>query len=218
MTTKPRDRTDRFYRAATLDAVALRQSADGDGSIGFTGHAAVFDERTLIGTEQFGFWEEIAPGAFRKTLKEADVRFLVNHNPDAVLARNRAGTLRLAEDDVGLSVDADLAPTQTGRDLATLLERGDVTQMSFAFRVVKEDVVGSEDDLPVFRVGEVELFDVSAVTYPAYESTDAALRARMAGHETIEPQQQSTTAATWRILSEQRRRHLRLLKTRGTKR
>jgi HK97 family phage major capsid protein/HK97 family phage prohead protease len=108
------------------------------------------------------------------------VRYLFNHNPDAVLARTKSGTLKLGEDKAGLAVDAELAPTSVGRDLAILMERGDVNQMSIGFRVIQdewEEVEGDDGHVYERRtIKEAQLFDVSAVTYPAYEETDAGLR------------------------------------------
>lgn len=147
--------------------------------ISFTGHAAVFNQRTWIGSKSWGFWEVIAPGAFAKTIQEADVRFLVNHNADLVLARTKSGTLRLSEDSVGLLCDADIAPTTWGDDIATLIQRGDVDQMSFAFECVKETWEELEDGSELRTIQEVRLYDVSVVTYPAYEGTDAGLRAAL---------------------------------------
>lgn len=153
-----------------------------DGSVRVAGHAAVFDSPTQIGPPGIGFEEVIARGAFKKTLSDgADVRFLFNHNPDLVLARTKSGTLNLREDEVGLAVDAQLAPTSVGRDLAILLKRGDVDKMSFGFRVVKDqwETVRRDGDGGTFErrtVLEAQLMDVSGVTWPAYDETDLALR------------------------------------------
>lgn len=153
-----------------------------DGSVRVAGHAAVFDSPTQIGPPGVGFEEVIARGAFKKTLADgADVRFLFNHNPDLVLARTKSGTLNLREDEVGLAVDAQLAPTSVGRDLAILLKRGDVDKMSFGFRVVKDqwETVRRDGDGGTFErrtVLEAQLMDVSGVTWPAYDETDLALR------------------------------------------
>lgn len=165
-------------RAVALTGIEVR--AEG-GEVSVRGHAAVFDTPTMIGPPGVGFEEVIAPGAFRKTLADgADVRLLFNHNPDLVLARTKSGTLTLHEDKRGLAVDAKLAPTQVGRDLAVLIERGDVSQMSFGFRVVKdrwENVQRADGTTSERRtVLEAQLFDVSSVTYPAYDETDVALR------------------------------------------
>jgi uncharacterized protein len=175
-------------RTGILRDVELRKDDKG-ATIGFAGHAAVFDQRTSIGNPlSWGFYEQIAPGAFTKTIQEADVRFLIDHDPSLLLARTKSGTLRLSEDKVGLAADADLAPTTYGRDLAVLLERGDVSQMSFGFQVVKDDWTeeqvetndGNSVDVEVRTIREAKLFDVSVVTFPAYEGTDAKLRSMTA--------------------------------------
>lgn len=162
---------------ARIDRRAVEQRADGDETIGFVGHAAVFNSPTWIGSRSWGYQEQIAPGAFAKTIGEADVRFLINHDPNLLLARNTAGSLRLDEDDTGLVTDADMAPTTYARDLAVNLEAGNIDQMSFAFEVIKETWEVLDDDSELRSIQEVKLWDVSVVTYPAYEDTDAALRA-----------------------------------------
>ena len=166
-------------RFGILTHVEVRTLAD--GSVHVEGHAAVFNVPTQIGPPGLGFEERIAPGAFKKTLSEgADVRFLFNHNPDLVLARSKSGTLTLVEDKRGLAVSANLAPTSVGRDLAILLERGDVSQMSFGFQVVKDvwetKKRADDSEYEIRTILEAKLFDVSAVTYPAYDETDLAIR------------------------------------------
>jgi len=137
------------------------------------GHAAVFGQWS---EDLGGFREKVAAGAFKKTLKEADVRALWNHDPNFVLGRNKAGTLELSEDDTGLAVDIDPPDVQWARDLMVSMERGDVTQMSFGFRTVK-DAWNEEDKQQIEReLLEVELFDVSPVTYPAYPQTSVSAR------------------------------------------
>lgn len=184
----PVDHLGRMHWRAEIDRRNVR--ADDDGSERkFTGHAAVFNKRTLIGGKRWGFWEQIAPGAFRKSIGEADVRFLVNHDPSLLLARNRSGTLALAEDATGLAVDATLDTRQSyAGDLVVGLERGDVSQMSFAFEPVAWRSEDADDGKRLFTLTEVRLWDVSVVTYPAYEDTDAALRVRsseQAAHESL---------------------------------
>lgn len=180
----PIDSLGRFrWRAPIQRDAGMGGTADGeiakvDGRR-FYGHAAVFNRRTWIGSKRWGFWEEIAPGAFARTLSNgADVRLLVNHDPNLVAARTKAGTLRLAEDTIGLATDADMADVSYVRDLVVLLDRGDVSQMSFAFVPVAWEYAEAEDGNDLFRITEVELYDVSIVTYPAYEDTDAGLRSR----------------------------------------
>lgn len=156
--------------------LGVARAAAGDSAIGFRGHAALFNKRAWIGGKRYGFWEQLAPSAFSKTIQEADVRFLMNHDPQYVLARNRSGTLRLSEDNIGLAVDADMAPTTYAQDLAVVLERGDVSQMSFAFDMVTYEWSEADDGTEMLTHREVKLYDVAVVTYPAYEETDAGLR------------------------------------------
>lgn len=155
------------------------RSADG-GNI-LVGHAAVFNTETVIAGM---FRESIAPRAFRKSIKENDVRALFNHDPGQVLGRNRSGTLRLKEDDVGLWYEVDLPDTQAARDLWTLIDRGDITQSSFAFETVRELHTEPNADegelLPLFTIKEARLWDVSPVTYPAYVQTDVSARSAAA--------------------------------------
>lgn len=150
----------------------LRVAAGDDGKRTLTGHAAVFDQ---LSEPIFFFRERIKPGAFAKTIQEADVRALWNHDPNYVLGRNRAGTLRLREDAKGLAVEIDPPDTQWARDLMQSIERGDVSQMSFGFRAVSDSWEGTIDE-PIRVLEECALFDVSPVTYPAYPQTDVSAR------------------------------------------
>jgi len=139
------------------------------------GYAAVFDKWS---DNLGGFREKIAPGAFKKTLKEADVRALFNHDPNVVLGRTSNGTLLLREDDKGLYMEIEPPDTADARDLMTLIARGDVDQASFAFKAVK-DAWELEPNPPERTLVELGLFDVSPVTYPAYPQTTVDVRARM---------------------------------------
>lgn len=150
-----------------------------DGQSKLKGHAAVFDEYTDISTWTGSFRERIMRGAFTDSIKADDIRALFNHDPNYVLGRNRAGTLTLAEDDIGLAIEIDPPKTQFASDLVHLIERGDISQMSFAFIVQKDSWEQGDDDEPDKRdIIKVQLFDVSPVTYPAYEGTDVALASR----------------------------------------
>ena len=144
-----------------------------DESPVITGHAAIFNEEADIGF----FREKIAPGAFSNSIKTDDVRALFNHDPNHVLGRNKAGTLKLSEDKDGLAIEIDPPDTQSARDLMTSMKRGDIDQMSFGFQVVKESWEEGEDNqLDLRTLDQVRLFDVSPVTFPAYEGTDVAVR------------------------------------------
>lgn len=138
-----------------------------------SGYAAVFGQDTRIGD----FTETVLPGAFTASLRAGrDILALVDHDPRAVLARTRSGTLRLAEDSHGLHFELDAPDTTAGRDLLALAERNDLGGASFAFTVPP----GGEhwiDDRRELRA--VELHEVSIVqSWPAYEGTVVHARAR----------------------------------------
>ena len=138
------------------------------------GYAAVFEQRTLI----WDFYEEIAPGAFRRALEEGqDVVALWNHDTNYVLGRRSAGTLHLTEDERGLRVEILPPDTQWARDLVESIRRGDVKQMSFSFRVPEGgEEWYTEGGRLVRRLKDVDLFDVSPVTFPAYPQTKVGVR------------------------------------------
>ena len=166
-------------RYATLTDVEVRDTDN--GGLRFSGHAAVFNSPTDLGP----FREQVAPGAFKATIKpdRSDVRFLFNHEPDSVMARTTNGTLELREDNVGLLAEADLDPSDIDvQRLIPKLRSGNVSQMSFGFRVIKDEWEEDGDDGRELRtLKEVQLFDVSAVTFPAYDDTDAALASMARG-------------------------------------
>ena len=137
------------------------------------GYASVFNS---LSQNLGGFVEQVAPGAFKKTILEADVRALFNHDPNFVLGRNKAGTLRMMEDGKGLAYEVDLPDTQQARDLAESMRRGDISQSSFGFRVIRDSWGVTGDDYPLRTLEEVALYDVSPVTYPAYTEASSALR------------------------------------------
>jgi len=138
------------------------------------GYAAMFNKRTTIYP---GFDEVIAPGAFGKSLDaKDDVRALFNHNPDHVLGRLAADTLTLEEDTRGLKYDITLPDTQFANDLHVLISRGDITGSSFAFRCIVDEKDESNPKVLLRTLKEVQLFDVSPVTYPAYKQTKVSAR------------------------------------------
>ncbi len=167
-------------RFLTGQPIALR-AADGEGKPRkFSGYAALYDSRSSnLGSPERPFIEIIAPGAFDGVLKQ-DVRALFNHNPDHVLGRSRdgEGTVRLFSDERGLGFEIDVPDTQLGRDLATSVERRDIDQNSFAFRIAKDGDKWVEEGGVITRTIKrvAELFDVSLVTYPAYPDTSVAVR------------------------------------------
>ena len=169
------DPSGRLVRTARIGASSITRSADGSGPIGFKGEAIVFNSPTWIGSKRWGFWEQIAPEAVTKTLGEADVRFVQNHDANLLLARSSAGSLRLSATATGLSVDADMAPVSYAQDVAVLLERGDLREMSFAFEPLAWEF-SERDGEDFYTITELNLYDVSVVTWPAYAATSAGLR------------------------------------------
>jgi len=139
----------------------------------FSGYAAVFDSDS----EPLPFIERIMPGAFKRSLKARnEVKLFKNHNMDEVLASTRSKTLRLTEDSKGLLAEATLPDTTAGRDLAVLMERGDVHSMSFGFSVPPKGDVFSSDGM-TRQLKEIRLHEVSIVTgFPAYTATTASVR------------------------------------------
>lgn len=146
--------------------------ADDTGKLTVVGYAAVFGDVANIGG---WFQEVVARGAFVTTLQTADVRAYFDHDTGRVLGRLSAGTLRLQEDDKGLRVEIDLPDTTDGRDVKTLVERGDVSGMSFRFEAVRQEWDETVDP-PKRTLLEVRLGEVSIVSEPAYDGTSVALR------------------------------------------
>ena len=153
------------------------------------GYAAVFDVSADIG----GWWiERIAPGAFAEAIG-GDVRALVDHDAGRVIGRTKSGTLRLSEDSRGLLCEIDIPNTTDGNDLWELVERGDISGMSFGFRVTKQEW-DETGDMPVRTIQAVDLFEVSAVAFPAYDDTELGKRslqewrdARSSNEENTDP-------------------------------
>jgi hypothetical protein len=159
----------------------LRAESQGDETA-IVGYAAKFN---TVSHDLGGFREKIAPGAFTRTLREnADVRCLMNHNPSLIMGRTKSGTLTLSEDNVGLRFRSVLPDTQAARDLHTLVKRGDIDECSFGFTVAangqnwtEEKSRDNSDWYAMRTLTDVDLLDVSAVTYPAYPNTQVGARA-----------------------------------------
>jgi len=170
--------------AVRIDDTRADDPPDG-GHPNITGYAAVFYNSEAAGTE-YWLWddvvERIMPGAFDRALKEDDVRALFNHDPDNLLGRQSAMTLRLRTDDRGLEYAIRPADTQVGRDLIANIRAENITGSSFSFiprpggTVIREEV--DEDDKTTYVIEryDVEVWDVGPVTFPAYEATTAGVR------------------------------------------
>lgn len=153
----------------------LELRAADDGNPVLTGYALVYDTRYDIagGPENGGFTEVVSRGAAAKSAKEADVKLLVNHG-GVPLARSKSGTLTLESDDIGLRVSAELDPANpVVAELRSAMARGDMDEMSFAFRAVRQSW---DDSYEVRTINELKLYDVSVVTFPANPATVAQIR------------------------------------------
>jgi hypothetical protein len=144
------------------------------------GYAAVFHREGDPGTEfrmMDDVAERIAPGAFDRTLKSADVRGAFNHDPSMILGRSSAGTLRLGTDARGLWYEIDPPDTTAGRDAMALIKRGDVSGSSFAFVPTSTTYSRADDGTVIITRNDLDLIDVGPVTFPAYEGTSTGIRA-----------------------------------------
>lgn len=153
------------------------RAADGSGSAGgvtLAGYAAKFN---VLSEMMWDFQETIAPGAFDAVMDD-DVRALFNHDPNHILGRTTSGTLRLNLDTVGLSYEVDLPDTDMAATVAAAVERGDVTQSSFAFIVAEATWTEREDGTWLRTITKLaRLYDVSPVTYPGYPDATVGMRA-----------------------------------------
>jgi HK97 family phage prohead protease len=142
------------------------------------GYAAVFGELSEI--LRAGYREIIKPGAFAKTITTDDIRALRDHDPRALLARNKSGTLKLREDAHGLHTEISVPRTQLGDEVYESVRRGDLSQMSFGMHAIDRTWITRNGE-HVQELREAQLFDVSLVTYPAYVGTSAEARSRPIG-------------------------------------
>ncbi len=154
------------------------QAIDAEGRT-VTGYASVYRSPSRVLSDSRGrkFRERILPGAFDRSLaSRADVVFLFNHARSALLGRTTSGTLRLFSDDTGLGMELRLPDTTLARDLAELMRRGDLREMSFAGFVTRDAWAQGEDGTPERSVMEWALEDVSLVTRAAYPAAYSNLR------------------------------------------
>ena len=157
--TNPKQMEKRFYN------IKLEKRNDGSKTTPVVvGHAAVFD---TLSEDLGGFQERINKNAFDEVL-DNDVRAFFNHDPNHLLARVSSGTLKLSVDEKGLKYEFSVPDTSTGRDLLVSMERGDISQSSFAF-TIDDDSWDKENGRDIRTINKVKrLYDVSPVSIPAY--------------------------------------------------
>lgn len=170
------ENSKKITRAYNFEMRAENNEKNGDH---ITGRAIVYNSRTDLGW----FDEVIEAGALAETNLK-DVRFLVNHNTDMIpLARSRNNnvnsTMQLEVDDngMGIRVNLDTENNTEARNLYSAIKRGDITGMSFMFTIDDEEWENLESDHPTRHIRKIgQVFEVSAVTFPAYESTEISAR------------------------------------------
>lgn len=171
-------KNDKEIRLANISDFKIEMRKDEEANSNkmiIEGYAAVFDSETLIGSEDWGFYESIDKRAFEgANMKDVPLKY--NHS-DAVpiLARTRNKSLELKIDDKGLFIHAELLNTQDGRDMYERIKAGLIDKMSFAFTVKEEDV--RKEKIPHRKILRFDrIFDVSVVDTPAYEETSIYAR------------------------------------------
>ena len=136
------------------------------------GYAAMFNKWSV----DMGFREKIAQGAFEKSIDAGKVRALWNHNSDMPLGNQKRGTLTLDEDEKGLLFEIELPDNSWGRDAEIAIKRGDVEGMSFGFSVNQDYWDDSKPDKLTRTLLDVDLHEISPVTFPAYQQTSVSVR------------------------------------------
>ena len=163
------ERTTRQMRCKAAEFVTRE---DGE-ALKIEGYFAVFNSNYEIAP---GMSESIAPGAFSKSIT-GDVRALINHDTTLVLGRAKAGTLELREDAHGLWGSIDINPNDgDAMNLYERVKRGDVDQCSFGFDIRSEDTDINDNGDIHWTIKDVDLYEVSCCTFPAYETTNISAR------------------------------------------
>ena len=170
---------NRGFERRVFPVKEFRVDKRDSGETVLAGYSAVFDSPSEnLGWGETELREYILPGAFGEALKSSDCRALFNHDPNFVLGRESAGTLKITEDERGLFSEITLPETSIARDLGVSVSRGDIKEQSFCFVVDKDEWEEDRKNKRIVRRIHTirELIDVSPVTYPAYPDTDIAKR------------------------------------------
>ena len=164
---------ERVYREVRTVRTEFQTREEDGGERHLAGYFAVFGSDYEIAP---GMTESIAPGAFSRTISW-DVRALTNHDTTLVLGRTKAHTLELREDAHGLFADILINPNdQDAVNTWERVQRGDVDQCSFGFEIVDEESEYRDDGSVHWTIKDVNLFEVSVCTFPAYKETNVAAR------------------------------------------
>lgn len=149
---------------------------EAEGKMTLEGYAIVFNQETLIGNEEYGFFESIDHRALQNTQMK-DVPMKYNHMDSfLIIARTKNKSLTLSVDNIGLKVQAELVDTQSNQDIYKMVRSGLLDKMSFAF-TVEEQSWNKEGKIPKRTITKIgRLYDVSVVDTPAYDSTSIYAR------------------------------------------
>lgn len=174
----------RSFVPASVQPIRLQERSDGQSPL-IVGYGAVFYRAGQEGTQ---YWlydnivERIDNRAFDRAIKEDDIRALKNHDPNLLLGRNNAGTMRLSVDEIGLRYEITPPSTQTGKDTIEEIKRGDLTGSSFSFIIPEggddwsEQKTAEGAKIHIRTLRELQVFDVGPVTFPAYSATTTSVR------------------------------------------
>lgn len=169
-----------YERRELIGPGEIRAESTADGRTILRGLAAPFDTLSgAISEEGRTFRELIRPGAFARSLAARPVVALAGHRTWPPLGSTRAGTLALRETDRGLEFELDPPATETGREVIEAARRGDLGGMSFGFNPANDGESWEQrDGMPLHVLREVELYEISFVTWPAYPRTNATAAVR----------------------------------------
>jgi len=147
-----------------------------DGTEFVSGYGAVFNSKS---ENLGGFYEFISPSAItQETIDKSDIRALINHDQNLVLARSTSGTLKVEVDEKGMRYSFDIPQTSYGKDLAINMKNGNISQSSFAFTIARDgdNWTTDEEGNDIRTITKIErLYDVSPVVYPAYSQAESDL-------------------------------------------
>jgi HK97 family phage prohead protease len=196
----------RQMRACTIQRRAAADNADApdaeSNSRTVYGYAMLYDTPTVLWEyEDTQYVEVIERGAATEALKNSDIRALFNHNPNYILARTSSNTLTVREDEKGLYFEFEAPETSTGNDLLVSIQRGDISQASFAFdiserSILREQKTEGKEVVTISIKKMKELYDVSPVTYPAYKDTEVSMRSMIKDIQ-AEPKAEQPNEITW---------------------
>lgn len=193
----------------TFTGVELRAESQGD-ELALAGYACSFNQ---LSRDLGGFREQVAPGAFKRSIERGDdCKALLNHDPNNILGRRKNNTLKVSEDERGLKFRCVLDSNQQAhRDIHASVKRGDIDECSFSFRVPPQgdmwDEANDENGQRFIRrtLLNVDLYDVSAVVYPAYDSPGSTEVQARAADYSADAARRSRVAAIGAMLDKERR-------------